>query len=106
GPKTARGHPAAQGRLEDAARVLTASLDQARVLGAARESWIGQAALGRALTRLGRDTEAEAQLTAAAQTIELIATKLVTPPLRRSFLAAGPVAHVFRALGRTPPGSG
>src|SRR5207247_3607723 len=37
---------AAQGRLEDAARALTASLDQACMLGTARESWIGQAALG------------------------------------------------------------
>jgi tetratricopeptide (TPR) repeat protein len=97
---------AAQGRLEDAARAMTASLDQARMLGTARESWIGQAALGQVLTRLGRDREAEAQLTAAAQTIESIATKLVTPQLRRSFLGAEPVADVFRTLGRTPPRSG
>jgi tetratricopeptide (TPR) repeat protein len=96
---------AAQGRLEDAARAMTASLDQARMLGTARESWIGQAALGQVLTRLGRDREAEAQLTAAAQTIESIATKLVTPQLRRSFLGAGPVADVFQTLGRTPPRS-
>src|SRR6266849_4071404 len=97
---------AAQGRLEDAARALTASLDQARVLGTARESWIGLAALGNVLTRLGRDTEAEAQLTAAADTIESIATKLVTPQLRRSFLVAERVADVFQTLGRTPPRSG
>jgi tetratricopeptide (TPR) repeat protein len=97
---------AAQGRLEDAARAMTASLDQARMLGTARESWIGQAALGQVLTRLGRDREAEAQLTAAAQTIESIATKLVTPQLRRSFLGAEPVADVFRTLGRTLPRSG
>jgi tetratricopeptide (TPR) repeat protein len=97
---------AAQGRLEDAARAMTASLDQARMLGTARESWIGQAALGQVLTRLGRDREAEAQLTAAAQTIESIATKLVTPKLRRSFLGADPVADVFRTLGRTLPRSG
>jgi class 3 adenylate cyclase/tetratricopeptide (TPR) repeat protein len=95
---------AAQGRLEDAARALTASLDQARVLGTARESWIGQAALGNVLTRLGRDTEAEAQLTAAAHTIESIVAKLVTPQLRRSFLAAESVADVFQTLGRTAPG--
>ncbi len=94
---------AAQGRLEDAARALTASLDQASMLGTARESWIGQAALGNVFTRLGRDTEAEAQLTAAAHTIESIAAKLVTPQLRRSFLAAERVADVFQTLGRTPP---
>jgi len=97
---------AAQGRLEDAARALTASLDQARVIGTARESWIGQAALGNVLTRLGRDTEAEAQLTAAADTIESIAAKLVTPQLRRSFLAAERVVGVFQTLGRTAPRSG
>jgi class 3 adenylate cyclase/tetratricopeptide (TPR) repeat protein len=97
---------AAQGRLEDAVRATTASLDQARMLGTARESWIGQAALGQVLTRLGRDREAEAQLTAAAQTIESIAAKLVTPQLRRSFLGAEPVADVFQTLGRTPPRSG
>jgi class 3 adenylate cyclase/tetratricopeptide (TPR) repeat protein len=96
---------AAQGRLEDAVRAMTASLDQARMLGTARESWIGQAALGQVLTRLGRDRDAEAQLTAAAQTIESIAEKLVTPPLRRSFLGAEPVADVFQTLRRTPPRS-
>jgi tetratricopeptide (TPR) repeat protein len=97
---------AAQGRLADAAQVLTASLDQARVLGTARESWIGHAALGNVLARLGQDTEAEEQLTAAAHTIESIASKLMTPRLRRSFLAAEPVARLFQTLGRTPPRSG
>ncbi len=97
---------AAQGRLADAARALTASLDQARVIGTARESWIGQAAFGNVLTRLGRDAEALAQLTAAAETIQSIAAKLVTPQLRRSFLAAEQVAGVFQTLGRTAPGSG
>jgi len=94
---------AAQGHLADAARALTASLDQARVLGTARESWIGHAALGSVLVRLGQDREAEAQLTAAADTLESIAAKLVTPDLRRSFLAAQPVAGVFQTLGRTAP---
>jgi class 3 adenylate cyclase/tetratricopeptide (TPR) repeat protein len=96
---------AAQGRLEDAARALTASLEQARALGTSRESWIGHAALGHVLTRLGQDREAEAQLTAAADTIESVATKLVAPHLRQSFLAATPVAGVFHTLGRTAPQS-
>src|SRR5262249_10647323 len=96
---------AAQGRLEDAARTLSVSVDQARVLGTPRESWAGHAALGHVLTRCGRDTEAETQLTGAAQTIEAIAAKLVTPRLRQSFLGAEPVARVFRTLGRTPPPS-
>src|SRR3989475_17626 len=96
---------AAQGRLADAARALTASLDQARVLGTARESWIGHATLGNVFTRLGQEREAEAQLTAAAHTIESIATKLVTPHLRQSFLGAERVADVFRTLGRTAPRS-
>jgi class 3 adenylate cyclase/tetratricopeptide (TPR) repeat protein len=95
---------AAQGRLVDAARALTASLDGARELGATRESWIGHAALGDVLARLGRDKDAEGQLSAAADQIESIATKLVTPHLRRSFLTAEPVSRVFQTLGRTPPG--
>ncbi len=97
---------AAQGRLDHAVRALMASLDQARLLGTARESWIGQAVLGRVLTRLGRDREAEAQLTASAQTIESIAAKLVTPHRRQSFLAAEPVTNVFQTLGRRAPASG
>ena len=95
---------AAQGRLDDAARVLTASLDGARELGTTRESWIGHAALGDVFTRLGRDNDAEGQLTAAADAIESIAAKLVTPHLRRSLLAAEPVARVFQTLGRRAPG--
>jgi len=83
--------------------VLTASIDQARVLGTARESWISRAALGQILTRLGQDREAEAQLIAAADTIESIATNLVTPHLRQSFLGASRVADVFQALGRGAP---
>jgi hypothetical protein len=96
---------AAQGRLEDAARALTASLDLTRDLGAARESWIGQAALGRVLTRLGRERDAEGQLTAAARTIESIAAKLVAPQMRQRFLAAEPVTLVFQTLGRSAPNS-
>ena len=84
---------------------MTASLDQARGLGTARESWIGHAALGRVLTRLGRDREAEEQLTAAARTIESIAAKLTTPRMRQHFLAAEPVTLVFQTLGRDAPGS-
>jgi tetratricopeptide (TPR) repeat protein len=94
---------AAQGRLEDAARLLTVSLDQAGQLRTPRESWIGQAALGGVLARLGREREAEAQLTAAAVTIESLGARLVTPHRRRAFLAAEPVVRVFQTLGRTPP---
>src|SRR5207245_613899 len=49
---------------------------------------------------------AEAQLTAAVDTIESIAAKLITPQLRRSFLAAERVVGVFQTLGRTAPRSG
>jgi class 3 adenylate cyclase/tetratricopeptide (TPR) repeat protein len=96
---------AAQGRLEDAARVLTASLDQSHRLGTVRESWIGQAALGEVLTRLGREREAEQRLGAAADALESIAARLAAPQRRRTFLAAEPVARVFQALGHTPPRS-
>jgi class 3 adenylate cyclase/tetratricopeptide (TPR) repeat protein len=94
----------AQGRLEDAARVLAASLDRAGHLGTARELWIGQAALGGVLARLGRDREAETHLGAAADTVEALAARLLTPQRRRAFLAAEPVTHLFDTLGRRRPG--
>jgi len=94
---------AAQGRLADAADTLGVSLERARELGTARESWLGHAALGSVLARLGRDNDAERHLTEAVRTVESIAANLVTPAMRRSFLAAEPVARVFRALGRTAP---
>ena len=94
---------AAQGRLEDAARVLADSLKQSHALGTVRESWMGQAALGEVLTRLGRDREAEEWLSGAADGIESIAARLVARHRRRSFLSAEPVVRVFRTLGRTAP---
>jgi hypothetical protein len=95
----------AQGRLAEAAQRLTAALDQTRTLGMARESWMGHAALGHVFTQLGRDRDAEVQLTAAADTIESIARTLVTPQLRQRFLAAEPVRDVFEKLKRAAPGS-
>jgi len=68
-----------------------------------RESWMGQAALGEVLTRLGRDREAEEWLSGAADGIESIAARLVARHRRRSFLSAEPVVRVFRTLGRTAP---
>jgi hypothetical protein len=51
----------------------------------------------------GKDKEAEARLTQAAQTIETVAAKLATPSLRERFLGAEPVVAVYAALGRRPP---
>jgi hypothetical protein len=67
--------------------------------------WLGQVALGGVLARLGRDKDAETQLGSAAQTIETILARLITPRLRESFLGAEPVQAVYRALGRRPPAS-
>ncbi len=94
---------AAQGRLEDAIRAFATSTEQARALGTPRESWLGQAALGKALAHLGRDREAEIQLSVAARSIESIAAKLTTPRLRQHFMSSDPVADVYRALGRPVP---
>jgi len=94
---------AASGRLEEATRMLEASVKLAESLQTPREVWIGKAALGKVLTRMGRDKEAEAQLIQAARTIEVIAEKLKTPGLHRSFLSAEPVLAVYRTLERRPP---
>jgi hypothetical protein len=94
---------AASGRLEEAARMLVASVHVAEQIQTPREVWLGQAALGKVLVRLGRDKEAEAQFIQATQTIEAIAANLQTPRLRRSFLSAAPVMEVYGALGHRPP---
>ena len=94
---------AASGRLDAEAPALGASIRLAESLRTPREVWMGQAALGKVLTRLGRDQEAEARFIAAARTLEAIADKLRTPSLRRSFLGAEPVLAVYRTLGRRPP---
>ncbi len=94
---------AVSGRLAEGAELLGASVQLAERLGTPREVWIGKAALGRVLNRLGRDKEAEAHLAEAARTIEAIAGKLRTPSLHRSFLSAEPVLEIYRTLGRRPP---
>jgi hypothetical protein len=94
---------AARGRLEEAAQVLASSVSLAATLSTPRELWMGKAALGKVLARLGRDEEAAAHVAGAAQTIEAIGAKLATPRLRRSFLTAGPIVEVYRALGHRPP---
>jgi class 3 adenylate cyclase/tetratricopeptide (TPR) repeat protein len=94
---------AASGQLEAALETLAVAIRQAEQIGTPREVWLGKSALGKVLARLGRDKEAEAQFTQATQVIEAIATKLQTPSLRRSFLAAEPVVDLYRTLGHRPP---
>ena len=78
---------------------MAASVHLAEQIQTPREVWLGKAALGKVLAQLGRDKEAEAQLTQATQTIEAIAANLQTPRLRHSFLNAMPVLKVYEALG-------
>ena len=87
----------------EAAQALATSVQLAERLQTPREVWLGQAALGKVLARLGRDKEAEAQFTQATQTIEAIAANLQTPRLHHSFLNAVPVLEVYAALGHRPP---
>jgi tetratricopeptide (TPR) repeat protein len=79
---------AATGRLEESAAMLEASVMLARGLKVARDEWMGALALGKLLTRLGKDKEAEVAFNTAAATIESIAAALKTDVLVRSFLAA------------------
>ena len=94
---------AATGRLKEAAPLLEASVGLAQELKTPREVWMGALALGNALLRLGKDTEAEVALNTAAATIEWIAAALKTDVLIRSFLAAPSVLEAFKVLGRRPP---
>ena len=93
----------AQGRLDEAARVLRASIRLAETVKTPREAWMGRAALGRVSYQMGSDKDAEALFTEAARTIETIAGGLTTPSLRSGFLSAPPVAEVYRMIGRRPP---
>jgi class 3 adenylate cyclase/tetratricopeptide (TPR) repeat protein len=94
---------AARGQLEAAAQALVTSVHGAEQIQTPREVWLGQAALGKVLAQLGRDKEAEAQLTQATQTIEAIAAHVPIPRLRHSFLSAAPVLEVYVTLGHRPP---
>jgi class 3 adenylate cyclase/tetratricopeptide (TPR) repeat protein len=94
---------AAVGRLEEALSALQASVDLAQMLKTPREVWLGQAALAAIYERLGRDTEAEREMRAAASIVDGIARDLTTPGLRRAFLGAEPVVEVYRRAGHRPP---
>jgi tetratricopeptide (TPR) repeat protein len=94
---------AANGQFEGAVQTLNASIELAERLRVPREVWLGRAALGKVLISLGKEKEAERHFTQAIHTIETIATKLLTPRLRRSFLSAAPVLEVYEILGRQPP---
>ena len=93
----------ARGSLEEAAGVLKASVQLAETIKTPRDAWLGRAALGQVFHEMGQDKAAEAELGAAARTIETITEGLTTPSLRGSFLSAEPVAEVYRMLGRRPP---
>jgi class 3 adenylate cyclase/tetratricopeptide (TPR) repeat protein len=93
----------ANGRFEEGAAMLEASVQLAEELKTPREVWTGRSALGKVLVRLGKDREAEKQFMKAAATIEVIAGRLTTPALAGSFLGAERVRDVYRLLGRRPP---
>ena len=94
---------AAQGLFAEAVRVLEASIQLAEIIQTPREIWLGKAALGKVLVRLGREQDAEAHLIQAAHTLEAIADKLKTPHLRCSVLKAERVVGIDRTLGQRPP---
>ena len=60
-------------------------------------------ALGKLLTRLGKDKEAEVAFDTACATIESIAEALKTDAFVRTFLNAPPVLEAFEVLSLTPP---
>jgi hypothetical protein len=89
--------------MNEALPLIQASISLAQELQTRRDIWMGTLALGKLLTRLGKDKEAEVAFNTAAGTIESIAAALKTDVLIRSFLAAPAVLEVFQVLGRQPP---
>lgn len=94
---------AATGEFKGAVKILQLSIELAERLRTPREVWLGQTALGKVLVSLGKEKEAEEHFTRAVHTIETIATKLLIPRLRHSFLSAAPILEVYEILGRQPP---
>jgi tetratricopeptide (TPR) repeat protein len=80
----------ATGRLKDSVPILEASVALAHALKVPRDEWMGALAFGKLLIRLGKDKEAEHAFTAAAGTIESVASALKTEALIRSFATAPP----------------
>jgi predicted ATPase/class 3 adenylate cyclase len=94
---------AASGQLDEAIAHLADATSLAERLGARPDLWRCCAVLGRVRVRRGDDAGAEAAFRRAVETIETITGGLETPGLRRAFLAAEPVAAIYRELGRTVP---
>src|SRR5262249_5160037 len=94
---------AARGQLAEAVPVLEAAVRRAAQLQTPRELWMGQAALGRVFAQLGRDAEAEHAYRQATQTLDALAARLRSPPVRRALLSAAPVLEVYTAVGSSPP---
>jgi hypothetical protein len=94
---------AATGRLKESAPLLEASVMLAHGLKVPRDEWMGALALGKLLTRLGKDKEAEVAFTTAAATVEAGAA-IATPRLiqnlgRGSFRTSAPI---WRAISAVP----
>ena len=94
---------AATGRLNEALPLLQESVNAAQELHTRRDIWMGTLVLGKTLSRLGKDKEAETAFKTSAETIELIVAALKTDSLIRSFLGAPLVRDVFQLVGRRPP---
>jgi hypothetical protein len=93
---------AATGRFKESAPILEGSVMLAQGLKVPRDEWMGALALGKLLTRLGRDKEAEVAFNTAATAIESISAAFKTGVLVRSILAAPLVLEAFQVLGRRP----
>jgi tetratricopeptide (TPR) repeat protein len=89
---------AATGRLKQSAPILEASVMLAHDLKVRRDEWMGALALGKLLTRLGKDKEAEVAFNSAAATIESIAAALKTTQKHLKFPRARRTAGEARAL--------
>ena len=94
---------AIRGQCEDAAQVLATTVSLADEIQIPRDLWMGRAELAKVLIRLGRDREAEIQLSQAIQTIEAVVAQLQQPRLRQSFLQASLVLEIYNVLGHRPP---
>jgi tetratricopeptide (TPR) repeat protein len=93
---------AASGRVNEALPLIQASVSLGEELQTRREVWMGALALGKMLSRLGKDKQAETAFKTSAETIESIAAALKTDSLIQSFFDAPPVREVFERLGRLP----
>lgn len=94
---------AASGRLDEAAATLDTSARLAKKIRTPRETWMARAALGRVLSKQGKDTKAEQSFVKGRGRNPEAFLEALHARLRQNFLCAEPVRDIYKAAGQSVP---